>query len=44
MPATIQNLNMTLPYCDARSDSDIPFVFRPPAPDEQTDFRNKETI
>ena len=31
MRATIQKLNMTLPYCDARSDSDILFVFRPPA-------------
>ena len=33
MRATIQKLNMTLPYCDARSDSDILFVFRPPATD-----------
>ena len=31
MRATIQKLNMTLPYCDARSDSGILFVFRPPA-------------
>jgi hypothetical protein len=31
MRATIQKLNMKLPYCDARSDSDILFVFRPPA-------------
>jgi hypothetical protein len=31
MRATIQKLNMTLPYCDARSESDILFVFRPPA-------------
>jgi len=31
MRATIQTLNMTLPYCDARSDNDILFVFRPPA-------------
>lgn len=31
MRATIQKLNMALPYCDARSDSDILFVFRPPA-------------
>ena len=31
MHATIQKLNMTLPYCDARSESDILFVFRPPA-------------
>ena len=31
MRATIQKLNMELPYCDARSDSDILFVFRPPA-------------
>ncbi len=30
MRATIQKLNITLPYCDARSDSDILFVFRPP--------------
>ena len=31
MRATIQTLNMALPYCDARSDNDILFVFRPPA-------------
>ena|SRR6266480_4407166 len=31
MRATIQKLNMALPYCDARSDTDILFVFRPPA-------------
>jgi hypothetical protein len=31
MRATIQKLNMTLPYCDARSESDILFVFRSPA-------------
>lgn len=31
MRATIQKLNMTLPYCDARSASDILFVFRPPS-------------
>lgn len=31
MRATIQKLNMALPYCDARSESDILFVFRPPA-------------
>ena len=30
MRATIQKLNMALPYCDARSESDILFVFRPP--------------
>jgi hypothetical protein len=31
MRATIQKLNMTSPYCDARSASDILFMFRPPA-------------
>jgi hypothetical protein len=31
MRATIQKLDMTLPYCDARSDGDILFVFCPPA-------------
>jgi hypothetical protein len=31
MRATIQTLNMALPYCDARTDNDILFVFRPPA-------------
>jgi hypothetical protein len=31
MRATIQKLNMSLPYCDARTDHDILFVFRPPA-------------
>jgi len=31
MRATIQKLNMELPYCDARTESDILFVFRPPA-------------
>ena len=31
MRATIQKLNMALPYCDARSESDILFVFRLPA-------------
>ncbi|MDL5048084.1 hypothetical protein QQ054_18880 [Oscillatoria amoena NRMC-F 0135] len=31
MHATIQKLNVTLSYCDARSASDILFVFRPPA-------------
>ena len=30
MRATIQKLNMALPYCDARSDNEILFVFRPP--------------
>jgi hypothetical protein len=31
MRATIQKLNMTLPSCEARSDNDILFAFRPPA-------------
>lgn len=31
MRATIQKLNMGLPYCDARTANDILFVFRPPA-------------
>ena len=31
MRATIQKLNMALSSCDARSDNDILFVFRPPA-------------
>src|ERR1700690_2746834 len=31
MRATIQKLNMSLPYCDARTAHDILFVFRPPA-------------
>ncbi len=30
MRATIQKLNMSLPYADAKSSSDILFVFRPP--------------
>ena len=30
MRATIQKLNTTLPLCDARTDNDILFVFRPP--------------
>jgi hypothetical protein len=30
MRATIQKLNMELPYCDAKSSNDILFVFRPP--------------
>ncbi len=30
MRATIQKLNMDLPYADAKSSSDILFVFRPP--------------
>ena len=31
MNATIQKINMSLPYCDARTEHDILFVFRPPA-------------
>lgn len=31
MRAIIQKINMTLPYCDARSGCDILFVFLPPA-------------
>lgn len=31
MRATIQKLNMRLPYCDARTAHDILFIFRPPA-------------
>lgn len=31
MRATIQKLNLNLPYADAKSSSDILFVFRPPA-------------
>jgi hypothetical protein len=30
MCATIKKLNLALPYCDARSGSDIFLVFRPP--------------
>jgi hypothetical protein len=30
MRATIQKLNMSLPYCDARTAHDILFIFRPP--------------
>ena len=30
MRATIQKLNIPLPYCEARSENDILFVFRPP--------------
>ena len=30
MRATIQKLNMSLPYCDARTAHDILFVFWPP--------------
>jgi hypothetical protein len=30
MRATIQKLNLALSYCDARSDNDILFAFRPP--------------
>jgi hypothetical protein len=30
MRATIQKLNMHLPYCDAKTNSDILVVFRPP--------------
>ena len=30
MRATIQKLNMSVPYCDARTAHDILFVFRPP--------------
>jgi len=29
MHATIQKLNLHLPYCDAKTSSDILFVFRP---------------
>jgi hypothetical protein len=28
--ATIQKLNLSLPYCDARTANDILFVFQPP--------------
>jgi hypothetical protein len=31
MRANIQKLNMSLPYCDAQTDHEILFVFRPPA-------------
>jgi hypothetical protein len=30
MRATIQKLNMSLPYCDAKTEHDILFVFSPP--------------
>jgi hypothetical protein len=31
MRATIQKLNLNLPYCDAKTAHDILFVFQPPA-------------
>ena len=31
MRATVQKLNLTLPYCDAKTATDILVVFRPPA-------------
>jgi hypothetical protein len=31
MRATIQKLNLELPYCEAKSSNDILFVFRPPS-------------
>jgi hypothetical protein len=33
MRATIQKLDMSLPYCDAKTEHDILFVFRPPTSD-----------